>query len=544
MFICVLSRKIHRTLLALAAAVFLPLPCLFSQAPLRMLSPEEHLAAGDSLHAAYRFEEALSHYMSAFGSALDADRLREIDERMVRSQNALNMTDFCARPHVVARQRFSRRDFYQFYPLKAQGWHPSPNVLDSLEGYPTYLPKDGRTVYFSAADAAGARNLYVSYDRDSLWSAPELLGESLLSTGNEIYPILSPDGKTLYFSSDGLHGMGGYDLYRSSWDEAAGRWGEPENLGFPYSSPSDDFLMMDTEDGKYTLFASNRDCSRDSVYIYVLEYDPAPVRTAVRSTDDLVAIASLRPVDDPFRMDAGSAVSEAVPESDNTRLYMRKMDEARALRDSIYVYEKALDDLRLQLSRSAEEGRAALTASIREKEAALTPLREQLDDTSAEIRLIEQSFLRSGVVSSSGRADREVVGASSGYTFTKNGMGGRLRLKVGRRTPAPADFSIMPVGRFAQDNSLPSGVVFQIQIFTAARHASLDDIRGLCPVYERLTSSLRYTYAVGLFRSYADALTHLNAVRRLGFRDATVIAWRDGRPVPAATAASGAEGKR
>ena len=72
----------------------------------------------------------------------------------------------------------------------------------------------------------------------------------------------------------------------------------------------------------------------------------------------------------------------------------------------------------------------------------------------------------------------------------------------------------------------------------------LGHLRGLSPVYERLTTSLRYTYAVGVFRSYADALTHLNAVRRLGFRDATVIAWRDGRPIPAASAASGADVKR
>ena len=537
MFIGVHLRKIHSFLIGFSAGLLLPLTVVSAQSRLGSLSPEDHLAAGDSLHAAYRFEEAMSHYMSAFGSALDPARLREIDDRIARSQNALNMTDFCAQPHVVARQRFSRKDFHQFYPLKAQGWHPSPNVLDSLDGMPTYLPKDEKTVYFSAAGSDGARNLYVSFDRDTLWSAPSLLGESLLSTGNEIFPILSPDRKTLYFASDGLYGMGGYDLYRSTWDEASHRWGEPENMGFPYSSPADDFLLMDTEDGKYTLFASNRDCSRDSVYIYVLEYEASPERKSIRSAEDLRRIASLRPVDDPSRMDAGSAVSEAVPESDNTRLYMRKMDESRALRDSIYVYEKALDDLRFHLSRAAEDERASLTASIREKEAALVPLQELLKDTNTEIRLIEQSFLRSGVVSSSGREEREVVGASSGYTFTKNAMGGRLRLKVDRRKPSAADFSIMPVGRFAQDNTLPGGLVFQIQLFTSARHASLDDIRGLCPVYERLTSSLRYTYSVGLFRTYADALAHLNAVRRLGFREATVIAWRDGRAVPVASVA-------
>ena len=149
------------------------------------------------------------------------------------------------------------------------------------------------------------------------------------------------------------------------------------------------------------------------------------------------------------------------------------------------------------------------------------------------IRQIEQSFLRSGVVSSSERADREVVGARSSYTFTKNSYGAKLRMKLA--TPpaaAPDSYKVGPVGRFAQDTRLPAGIMYQIQLFTSARHATLDEIGGLDPVYERLTSSLRYTYCVGLFRTFREALSQLNPIRKLGFPDAEITAFIDGKQVP------------
>ena len=476
-------------------------------------------------------------YRTAVATA-SADTVQLLRARIDNCQNALVMTDFCESPVVIARQRFSRQDFFLYYPLKNQGWRQGPNVLDpSSDNFPIYAPKGGHSVCFSAPDAVGSRNLYITRDQDTLWSAPELLGEHLLSFGNEVFPMLSEDEKTLYFSSDGLYGMGGYDLYRSTWDEEAGTWGVPENLGFPYSSPADDFLLADTSDGRYTLFASNRDCSRDSVYIYVLEKRADPVRTPVRDPVALARMASLNPLDDPSRLDHGSAVSEAAPSNDDTRLYMTRMAEARALRDTIYAYERKVDELRALLSTDSGESRTALTAAIVERETALTPLRKQLEETTRAIRQIEQSFLRSGVVSSSERADREVVGARSSYTFTKNSYGAKLRMKLAS-PPAgtQGSYKVGPVGRFAQDTRLPEGVAYQIQIFTSARHATLDEIGGLDPVYERLTSSLRYTYCVGLFKTFREALSQLNPIRKLGFPEAEITAFIDGKQVPVSLA--------
>ena len=519
------------SLITMAAATLQAQDRLDRPVPLSMPLPSARITAADavakadSLHRAYRFEEAVGLYLSA-GE----------EDKAAASQNALNMMEFCASPHVVARQRFSRKDFFLFYPLKPQGWHPSPNPLDSLDGFPTYAPKGADVIYFSAADRSGSRSLFLTEDLDSIWRAPRIAGEPLLSMGSEIFPMLSPDGNTLYFASDGLYGMGGYDLYASAWDEETASWGAPVNLGFPYSSPGDDFLLMDTEDGKYTLFASNRDCSPDSVFVYVLETEGSRERKPVRSFQELERLSHLAPVRDPARFDNNSTAPDQPVGNANTRLYKRKMDEARALRDSIYRHEKALDQLREALSESPELT-ADITAHIREREKALEPLRKLLEEVNLEIRLVEQSFLQSGVASSASAAEREVVGASQSYTFSKHTMGPRLKMKVGRFSAKPS-FRVMPMGRFAQDNTLPAGLVYQIEFLSSPRHASVDDLAGLSPVYERLSSSLRYTYSVGLYSRYVEALLDLNTVRRLGFPEARITAYRDGKSIPVRTARS------
>ena len=504
---------------------------LFSAAWCLRAQTDSLLTEGDRLHRQYRFEEAMDRYARAAAMTTDADTVRMLRARLDRSQNALNMTDFCADPVVVARERFSRSDFFLFYPLKNQTWRLPPHSLDpSEDGIPTYAPRGSQSLCFSAPDATGSRNLYVSKSEDAVWSTPELMGEHLLSPGNEVFPMLSEDGKTLTFASDGLHGMGGYDLYTSTWNQEAGTWSEPVNMGFPFSSPGDDFLLVDTPDGRYTLFASNRDCSRDSVYIYVIEKQPILTRTPMRDPVALAHTAALYPLDDPARLNPGFAADDA-PGNDDTRQYKRMTAETRVLRDSIYAHERKLDSLRLRLSAGTED-RTALTSAIAEREAALSPLRRRLEETTKAVRNIEQAFLLRGVVTETDRAEREVVGARRSYTFSKNALGAKLKLKMAPAPPAaPATFRIGPVGRFAQDTTLPEGVVYQILLFTSPRHATLDEIKGLDPVYERLTSALRYTYSVGVFRKFNEALLQLNPVRALGFPDAEIVAFLDGKPI-------------
>ena len=247
--------------------------------------------------------------------------------------------------------------------------------------------------------------------------------------------MLSPDGKSLYFSSNGLYGVGGYDIYVSKWDDAKEEWGSPMNVGFPYSSPADDFLYTTSEDGRYTVFASNRGCSADSVWVYVLKYQDVPVRKEVTDPSELKKIADLDPVGYEERIENNSQVEADIPENLDTKKYLDKITEVRVLQDTINVYNERLEKDRNEYALSTDEDeRMELTTKILQQEALIPEIQQQLDKAKSQLHKIEMEFLFSGVVIDPDKllaqADREVVGEATSYTFTKNSFGSAFELKL------------------------------------------------------------------------------------------------------------------
>ena len=493
--------------------------------PSTQFSMEKLIHITDSLTKNYRFSEAAGLFETAKAGA-DSLSAILIDEAMIQAQNGDNMTGFCSNPVAVARERLSLNDFFLFYPLKDHSWRNVPNQLDSLGGAPfaraIYFPDGSEEVYWSAKDQDGIRNIYHSHHRDTLWTVPELINEQMTTSSDEIYPMLSPDGKQLFFASKGLYGMGGYDLYVSNWDDNLNDWGVPVNMGFPYSSPYDDFLFINTADGKYSMFASNRNCSRDSVDVYVLEFDSTPIRKAVRDPRELRKLCALDPVNDPARIDSKSAVSESVQVNADMRRYSTKMQEVRSLRDALYKYSTSADEIERSF---------------------IPKLRDSLDVASKELQKIELEFLKKGVSVDPEKlqqeADKEVIGTSGGYTFTKNSMGKSFRIDLEQpKKSFDNTFQVLPEGRFAEDNTLPEGLVYQIQIFSMSSKATVKQIKGLSPVFERFGTNGRRIYSVGLFRSYKDVLSNLNKVKRVGFRSAIIVAFLNGKTITVTKARS------
>lgn len=503
------------------------------------VSPTRLMIKADSCRMAYNFAEAVQYSESAV-EALDSTASARAEEQLLMARNGLNMMSFCSQPTVVAKQTFPLKDFLLFYPLKDHSWRKTPNQLDSLGGdnlsRAIFIPDGSRDIYYSAKDEEGIRNIYATHLTDSLWSVPTLINEQMTSSSDEIYPMLSPDGQSLYFASKGLYGMGGYDLYVSNWNSETNDWDMPVNMGFPYSSPYDDFLFVNTEDGKYSIFASNRECGRDSVTIYVLEYDSMPVRKAVTDVDELRALASLNPARDHSRIDNDAAVPDEGQQNESTKRYMDKMREVRALRDSVARFGKNLEKMRSGLAGASGEEKARLTAEISDKEMMLPTLNSALNAAVKELQNIEMDFLANGIVIDTRKlqaeADKEIVGASSGYTFSKNSYGPALHLDIMKPKPTfDYSFMILPEGRFAENNTLPEGIIYQIRIFTLGRKATVADLNGLSPVFERTTTSGRHAYSVGLFKSYKDVLSNLNKVKNRGFRDAQIDAFHNGQVI-------------
>ncbi|MGI8892223.1 MAG: OmpA family protein [Bacteroidia bacterium] len=136
-------------------------------------------------------------------------------------------------------------------------------------GHPT-LSADGLTMYFVSdrPDGLGGTDIYVTNLKDGKWSNPVSLGNIINTPGDEMFPYLFND-TTLYFSSNGLPGMGGLDIYYSI--KRNNKWTDPVNIGFPINSNRDDFGYLADASGKTGYFSSNRDGSGeiDNLYNFV-----------------------------------------------------------------------------------------------------------------------------------------------------------------------------------------------------------------------------------------------------------------------------------
>jgi len=130
----------------------------------------------------------------------------------------------------------------------------------SRETQPSITP-DGRTLYFASDRPGGKGNhdIWVSYkDSADHWTVPENLGDSINSTGTEMSPFIHPDNQSLYFSSDGLIGLGGYDIFVSR-RKKDGKWGKAVNLGYPINTNRDEIGLIVNARGDIAYFASNID---------------------------------------------------------------------------------------------------------------------------------------------------------------------------------------------------------------------------------------------------------------------------------------------
>ncbi|MDD6151793.1 MAG: hypothetical protein PUB45_05655 [Bacteroidales bacterium] len=375
----------------------------------------------------YDFDEAFNCFEKAFSLSRDSLQKLTIREMMLEQENAVNLRKYCSKPTVVARQVFPLKDFFLYYPLQDHAWRPAPNVLDPDGGEfsrAIYAPERSKEIIFSAQDSLGRRGIMRTAWADTAWTSPSLLLEGMIPPENEIYPMLC--GNKLYFASKGLYGIGGYDIYVSVWDEEAEGWSVPENLGFPYNSPYDDFLFINSDDGKYSIFASNRECPPDSVCLYVLEYEPVPVRSSVDDASELYRLCSLVPSYDLKKVDNSAAMSQGNGD-EQTRAYIEKMSELRALKDTLSIHHKELEELRARYNSATDWQRVNLADEIVSKEAQLPAIQKRIDTTGKELQQIEMEFLMNGVVIDAGKAvaesDKTIVGVDKSYTFTRKNPG-------------------------------------------------------------------------------------------------------------------------
>lgn len=166
---------------------------------------------------------------------------------------------------------------------KPQNAGTNVNTPSTFESMPSITP-DGNYLYFvsNRQGSYGGTDIWrVRRLPNGDWSRAENVGPAVNTEGNERTPFIHPDGKSLYFSSDGWEGLGGYDMYYTRIDDS--RIQKPVNFGHPINTEDDEFCFGVTTNGSKAYFASNKYASKGGMDIFEFDLYPTikPQKTTI-----------------------------------------------------------------------------------------------------------------------------------------------------------------------------------------------------------------------------------------------------------------------
>lgn len=149
------------------------------------------------------------------------------------------------------------------------------------------ISSDENTLFFASNrnDGKGGLDIYMTRKLpNGKWAQSQNL-EVLNTTGNEDYPVLSQDGQTLYFCSNGIPGMGGYDLFKSTWNPDDNTWSEPINLGFPLNTSYDEKVISFADDEKHAYISAVRPEGFGDFDIYRVTFNEVVIKPTLYIVD-------------------------------------------------------------------------------------------------------------------------------------------------------------------------------------------------------------------------------------------------------------------
>ncbi|MBR3947573.1 MAG: OmpA family protein, partial [Bacteroidales bacterium] len=154
---------------------------------------------------------------------------------------------------------------------------PNINGVKTWESQPS-ISADGKTLYFASIresnigfdpDNPTSDIYYSTKDEKGNWTKAKNLGSKINTPGNEKSPFIHSDSQTLYFSSDGHLGIGGYDIFFSKFRD--GDWTKPVNIGYPINTKNNDLGFVVNTQGTKAYFASNKLNGKGGWDIYAID---------------------------------------------------------------------------------------------------------------------------------------------------------------------------------------------------------------------------------------------------------------------------------
>lgn len=171
--------------------------------------------------------------------------------------------------------------------------HMNKNINTKFHESSVSLSFDGHRMFFVSdkSNGFGGRDIYYSdMDIKGEWGYSKNMGPDVNTKYGEEGVFMHPDGKTMYFSSQGHDNFGGYDIFKSEFEN--GKWGKPINLGYPINGPDDDVFFVVSGSGNRAYFSSSKQGGYGDKDIYRITFLGAEKEPLLSTEDQLLAMVA------------------------------------------------------------------------------------------------------------------------------------------------------------------------------------------------------------------------------------------------------------
>ncbi len=252
---------------------------------------------GKAYHLNYQFENAIGAY-SKFKSVVGIKKAAKykVDNEIEMCRTGTQLLQAITDITVFDKAELNETDFFRRYDLSSSDYSGKLLVkpdefktsLDKKKGEQSviFLSGEKDELYFASygTDATKGKDIFVVHKLfNGTWGKPENLGFPINTEYDEDFPFMHPNGKILYFSSKGPNSMGGYDIFRSAFDEETGTWEKPVNLDFPVNSADDDIMFVSDLTEKTAWFASSRSSPDGRMVVYHVVVERKPINVCLIS---------------------------------------------------------------------------------------------------------------------------------------------------------------------------------------------------------------------------------------------------------------------
>ena len=565
---------------------------------------------GQAYMKTYRFTMARNSF-EKFSQNATRQELRTMDpaRQIINTQNAINFTKDYNSYEIKASSLFTFNDSMFTRQLGSVGGKlikkPSEFRSQEKEGEPAnymFLPKnndDGDYVYIAGynRNKKGGTDLFrIKYSNGKKWGTPEPL-KSLNTDYDEILPYFDPVGKDLYFASKGHSSMGGFDVFKSHYDEDRNEWSEPVNQGFPVNSPYDELLLIPGSNLGEIMLITDRQGDDKHLSVFKIQIQEPRKSLAGSTTIDMQRIGRLGEIKH-VPGDIGILSEKSEKPSINKPQVKEKTKTSETSLSNLHVsYQHYLKQALAFQFKSDSLAKLARESRLKAKEISDPDVKWNLqkeiieweknskdfqsiaDENYAKLKEMESAGKPAKTHPSTIKPDTVLSGITV-YRFTDepkkqvpeehpeaNNLPALTENKPietpketatrkndpiigepGEVVKEPADvedafnrFVIMDKSPYSANNPIPvdlpvpSGAFYKIQIGVFGNNIAYDNFRGISPISGESIEGKNLTrYYAGKFNKYQDAVNALETLRRNGYNDSFIVAWFNGQKMPPA----------